>query len=293
MSSAWLLYLSIGSSFVVANDNTFCNSRLPYEDREDCLEDNCWGRWFLNPEGTIEWLHECDHCLGCYQGSMCVDKDIKSQNAKCLAHIDKKLCEGQICSGGIPWVNPKCCRYWVHWMMSYTYTNKGKLCDSGSYNGAKWVADETCCMCNAGDIRPCPYHDDTPNNGLDGCDWDDYVGCIMDYTVEGSSNCDAAMQSGFTCSQLESDMYGWDCAGCNCLADVYWVDYTDSHEYRQEACASTGNDSWCISAATVYEFEDMEQSWTGAASHIAAFSTLSLFLVVLNSVVLGFSASSL
>lgn len=88
------------------------------------------------------------------------------------------------------------------------------------------------------------------------CQEDDFIGCIYSFIHEGGDSgdvvtCDDAFDKGFTCEQLESPDFGWNCAGCACLGDRHWVDITDTEEYRVEACdhftTMWHNDSshWC------------------------------------------------
>lgn len=98
--------------------------------------------------------------------------------------------------------------------------------------------------------------------GGEPCVEDDFDGCVYQWSWQGTANCDTAFEAGFTCQQLEGDGYGWDCAGCDCPADYNWVDFTDTLDYREEACEHWTNiyfnDSshWCTTPTPAPEFDD-------------------------------------
>lgn len=294
----------VGLNPVSGNHNTYCNFGYPYEDREECEEDACWGFWGENEasferdpctdatdcdvysssivEGLYFWYDTCDNCNGCKQGSLCRDLD---RNIR----LEGDCSPTEMWTGDKVWGSwslskfaPLCCELWDVFIGTFASINKNMVCDDTSkYDQGEWVGMDMCCVCTpeGGYTRSCMFHDDVPNNGLEGCDWDDYVGCVRDYAEEGSASCDAAMAAGFMCGQLEKE-YLWDCAGCNCAADPYWVDYTYGLAYRAAACSATGNDSWCISNEMEYEFDDMTQNWTGSSSGLGlGFTAIVLTLM--------------
>jgi len=96
-------------------------------------------------------------------------------------------------------------------------------------------------------------------------------GCLYDYTEYGAADCNAAFTDfGYTCADMESEEFQWDCEGCscipgdNCAEGCAWGFLGDGYcdeECFNEDCDFDDTDCGCAYDYTEYGAEDCDEAY--------------------------------